>query len=268
MKKICIINQKGGVGKTTTTLNLAAGLARTKKRVLIVDCDPQANMHACLPISEDKATLFELLAKTAQLNEVVTPVAVNLDVIACSPKLYSTEIFSNESRGKELLLTKALRKVKGYDYVILDCPPSLGVLARNALLYADEAFIPVSTDVLGVDALHKMIEAIDDLNDKFGHTLMVSKIIPTLHDARNKICTQCLTGIQNDYYEKVANPIRVNSKLKECAKEKKSIFAYAKNSRGAKDYQELVRRVLYDEGSDVSVAVDIKEGEVPTAKAK
>ena len=261
------MNQKGGVGKTTVTLNIAAGLARAGKRVLIVDCDPQGNIDTCLPISEEKATLYELIIEKAKVKDAINHVAVNLDVIS-SGNLIEAEQFLAESDSREYVLSTILDEVSGYDYVILDCPPSMGVLAQNALLYADEAFVPVSTDILGLDALRKLVKNIDKLNDKFDHTLEITKIVPTMFDKRNRICVECLTHIQNDFYERVTNPIRVNAKLKECAKTKRSIFSYANSSRGADDFRELVKNILYDDGAEVGMGLDIREGEVPVARAK
>jgi chromosome partitioning protein len=259
LRKISIINQKGGVGKTTVTLNIAAGLARAGKKVIIVDCDPQGNIETCLPISDDKSTMCDLLMEKAELEDCINKVAVNLDVITSGP-LHKAEMFLAESDNREYVLTAALDELEGYDYVLLDCPPSMGLLTHNILLYAQEAFIPASTDILGLDALRKVVKSIDALNERFGHTLEITRVIPTMFDKRNRICVECLTHIQNEFYEKVTAPIRMNSKLKECAKVKRSIFSYDNSSRGADDFRELVRQVLYDEGSDTKMAVDIKEG--------
>jgi chromosome partitioning protein len=266
LRKISIINQKGGVGKTTVTLNIAAGLARAGKRVLIVDCDPQGNIETCLPINDDTSTLCDLIMEQAELSDCIAKVAVNLDVITSGP-LHKAELYLAECENREYVVSRVLDDIEGYDYVLLDCPPSMGLLTQNVLLYAEEAYVPVSTDILGVDALQKVAKSIESLNERFGHSLLITKVIPTMYDQRNRICVECLKQVQNEFYEIVSKPIRVNAKLKECAKVKRSIFSYDNSSRGAEDFRELVKQVLYDEGSDAKMAVDIKEGRV-VARAK
>ncbi len=263
MRKICIINQKGGVGKTTVTVNLAAGLARAGKKVLLIDLDPQGNLATCLPISEEKKNMYHILIENANPLECIHRVAINLDLISSDEQLTKAELLLATEPAREYILSKRLKSIKKYDYVFIDCPPSLGLLNQNALLYSQEAFIPVSTDTLGIDALVKMEKAITVLNDVFSHDLEIGKIIPTQYDKRIKICRTSLAEIQNISYEKVTNPIRINSKVKECVRHKKSIFSYAPSSPGAVDFKELVRNILYQNemgDSDVTLSLDIKEG--------
>ncbi len=248
MRKICVINQKGGVAKTTTVINLAAGLSRQDKKVLVLDLDAQGNSGLCFNAQSTK-DMFDLLIEGADIRECILHLGKNLDIITSRETLTKAELILVGEQNRERALVKKLKKVKDYDYVILDCPPSLGLLSQNAMLYADEAIIPVSTDVLGYDALKKMIVAIRTLNAVFEHDLRITKIVPTMYDMRNKVCKEILDKITSEYYELVSNPIRVNSKLKEAPKEGKSIFAYDPISRGAKDYMALVRLILQEEKS-------------------
>lgn len=249
MRKICVINQKGGVGKTTTALNLAAGLSRVGKKVLLIDLDAQGNIQTSIGANSQKS-LYHYIIENAELNECVSVMGKNLDVLRSEETLTKAEtMIAQLEEGNFLVLRERFEEIKGYDYVILDCAPSLGMINQNAMLYAGEAIIPVSTDHLGIDALTKMKEAIANINDYFDHTLKISRIVPTLYDARVKSCRESLQYLQNDYYDVLTEPIRVNSKLKEAPKMMKSIFAFAPSSRGAKDYGSLVQVVLSDEAT-------------------
>ncbi len=246
MRKICVINQKGGVGKTTTTLNLAAGLANAGKKVLAIDLDPQGNLGQCLGVNSDP-DIYDLLVEGVVYQQCICRINDNLDIIPSSQRLTKAQILLAGEPAREMILRKKLSTVQGYDYVFIDCPPSLGLLNQNALLYADEAFIPVSTDPLGLSALEVQLAAIQRINEAFSHSLRVSKIIPTMHDIRSKINKEILAKIQNDYYEYVTAPIHSNCKLREAPKKAQTIFEFAKSSRGAKDYTYLVQSILQDE---------------------
>ena len=247
MRKICIINQKGGVGKTTTAINLAAGLTRKGKKVLIIDLDAQGNIASSLKLESYK-DVYDFLFENAALEECIARVGKNLDVLHSKETLTKSEFhLAQIENEKQLLLRQKMQPVNGYDYIIVDCPPSLGLLNQNAMLFADEAIIPVSTDYLGFDGLKKQVAAINALNDFFDHELKITKIVPTMYDLRNKMSPTVLKDIQNEFYEVVADPIRINSKVRECPIAKQSIFTYATGSRGAQDYDKLVRSVVRDE---------------------
>ena len=248
MRRICIINQKGGVGKTTTAVNLGWGLAKEGKKVLIIDLDAQGNISSCLP-AESKKDLYDFLVEGADIGECISHVTDNLDVIQSKETLTKAELILVGEQSRETFLKRKLDALKhyNYDYVILDCPPSLGLLNQNAILYSYEAVIPASTDVLGFDGLKKITAAIHKINDVFGHNCMISKIVPTLFDVRNKVCVSTLKQMQSEFYELVSDPIRINAKIKEAPSVKQSIFEYDKTSRGAEDYKNLVKQVARDE---------------------
>lgn len=250
MRKICVINQKGGVGKTTTAVNLAAGLARENRRVLLIDIDPQGNVYTSLK-AEKKKDIYDFLFNNAKADECITNLGKNLFLMMSSETLTKAEVHLQTKENKHLHLSEKLKEVEGkFDYVILDCPPSLGIMNQNAILYSEEAFIPVSTDYLSYDALKKMIEAINDINSFYDHFCRVSKIIPTMFDKRNKLAKDILNLINSDHYGVVADPIRTCSKVKESPQKGKSVFGHAPKSRGAADYGNLVRYVIYDEPVD------------------
>jgi len=267
MRKICIINQKGGVAKTTTTVSLAAGLSRKGKKVLILDLDAQGNIGVALR-AQGLKDMYDFLVNGSDYRECITHLGDNLDIITSKETLTKAEFILVGEQGREFVLQNKIKEIKGYDYILLDCSPSLGLLNQNALLASDEAIIPTSTDYLGYKALKKMILAIDSLNNVFDHDCKVTKIIPTMHDKRLKICKQILNDITNDYYGIVTNPIHVSSKLKEAPGRGESIFKYAKNSRAAKDYQSVVLSVVQDEAKyDEELIAAQEKSQTPMVKA-
>ncbi|PIN78884.1 chromosome partitioning protein ParA [Candidatus Woesearchaeota archaeon CG10_big_fil_rev_8_21_14_0_10_34_8] len=243
MRKICIINQKGGVAKTTTTVNLASALAANEKRVLVIDLDPQGNISTCFCVNNDKTT-YDLLINDIDIYDCIVNIAENLDVITSDSSLAKAELIITGQTSRETVLRRKLEGVFNYDYVLIDCPPSLSLLNINALLYANEAFVPVATDFLALDALKKITQTITEINELFDHDIKITQVIPTLYDQRNKACKQTLKDIKRGYEELVSNPIRINSKLREAPSVGKDIFEYAKRSSGAKDYLKLAKTVL------------------------
>ncbi len=247
MRKICVINQKGGIGKTTTALNLAAGLSRFDRKVLLIDLDPQSNIELSISVDNSK-TAYDFLFEDVLYTECINSIGKNLDIIKGDKDVvYTDQDILNEKSG-EVRIKNRFNTIKGYDYVIFDCGPSMSSINRCALLYSSEVIIPTSSDYLGFESLKKMIKTMKEFSDRHSHDIIISKIIPTLFDRRNKICNTILKKIQNEFYQYASNPVNLNSKLKEAPMHKKSIFKYAPSSAGAKDYLMLVKDVLNDEG--------------------
>jgi len=247
MRKIAIFNQKGGVGKTTTAVNLAAGLSRNGKNVIVIDLDPQGDIEVCHDVKAKKS-LSEILLNEAELKEAITNLGKNLDIIHSNSRLADAEESMMEKREKIDILEKKFTPGLDYDYVIIDCPPSLRFLNQSAMFYAKEIMIPCSTDVLGYDALQKTISFVQLFNKKHSRNVIVSSIIPTMYDKRSKICKFYLEKMRHEFTPLlVSDPVRANSKLKEAPRKKKSIFAYASKSTGAEDYWKLVKWTLENE---------------------
>ena len=264
MRKICIINQKGGVGKTTTTVNLAVGLADAGKKVLVLDLDAQGNVSSCLPAESEK-DMYDLLVENADVVDCIARVNDNLHIIPSRETLTKAELILVGEQSREMVIKRKLENVSGYDYILLDCPPSLGLLNQNAMLYADEAIVPASTDILGLDGLQKIAAAINKINEVFDHEIQISTVVPTMHDSRLKVCKAVLKEMNKEYFGRVSDPIRTNSKLKEAPSAKASIYEYAKYSNGAKDYRKLVELVIReekDESSSVSRQLELANGKV------
>jgi chromosome partitioning protein len=245
MRKICIINQKGGVGKTTTTVNLAAGLARKKRKVLVLDLDPQGNISTCLGKSSEK-DMYDLLVNNANPKEISVEVEPNLFLISSSNKLAEAESVMMGRPNRERILSRVMDDLveEDFDFILMDCPPSINLLNQNALLFADEALIPSATETLSFIGLKNMINVIDEYNNLFDHDLVIGGILPTMYDRRNRICVEVLGKMEDEFNGMTLDPIRVNSKLIEAPGHSKNIFDYAKSSRGSQDYKALVDFVI------------------------
>lgn len=247
MRKVAIFNQKGGVGKTTTAVNLSAGLSRNSKKVLLIDLDPQGDISACQSTNA-QYNLYHFLMEGAELNECTTKLGKNLDIIHCDHKMADAEHQIAKSKESIDFLSKKLDAKLDYEYIILDCPPSLRLLNKNALFYASEIIIPTSADILGYESLKKTTKRIVEFNKDYNHNISVSSILPTMFDARNKVCNEVVFDMKKEFTPLlVTEPIRVNSKLKEAPKAKMSIFTYDKKSSGAEDYWKFTKLVLENE---------------------
>jgi chromosome partitioning protein len=248
MRKICIFNLKGGVGKTTTAVNIAAGLARQGKKVLLLDMDAQGSIRHCLESEAPIKDMFHLIANGAEVKECITHMGKDLDLISASANLQDVDDALGNRANKDYILSLKLEDEKTYDYVILDCPPNFGTMTKNALVFSDEVFIPVSADELGLKVLQKTMEILEDFNeDAKEDKILISKIIPTMFDKRLRVSKEILNKLQEKYYGIVSTPIMTSSKLKEAPRKKASIFSYAKTSRAAKDYYNLVMEIIYAE---------------------
>ncbi len=247
-RRIAVLNQKGGTGKTTTSVNLAAGLGERGRKVLLVDTDAQGNVGVSLGVSGEQS-LYHVLVDGADPAEVAVPVRQHLDVITADATLAAAEIWlaRMEPAQRSRMMTKRLNLAqvsRRYDYVIIDCGPSLNLLNQNALSYADEVLIPVTCDYLALVGVKQVLRTIKDVERHLGHAVRVSAVLPTFYDGRTRLAREVLETLQGHFKNKCLEPIRLNTRLAEAPSHRKSIFEYAAQSHGAADYNRVVDWVL------------------------
>jgi chromosome partitioning protein len=254
---IAMVNNKGGVGKTTCTLNIAAGLARRNHRVLIVDLDPQANASLVLlgaKLFELPHSIYDILLEhDRHVREIVVPTSINgLDLVPSQTSLANAELNLTAIRGRERVLGRSMaRGLEEYHYILIDCPPSLGLLTINALLAADEVHIPIAMTYLALEGVGQVMDAIEAVKRELGHpTLAITGVIPTFFDGRTRLSREILQSIRDHFGEVVfATAIRKNVKLDEAQSHYQSIFDYDPRSAGALEYESLVEEVIQREST-------------------
>lgn len=251
MKVISLTNQKGGVGKTTTTANLGAALARKGKRVMVIDLDPQAHLTTSLGVKEYELekTIYEVFKGTVSINEVIIDLGYPESNFWLLPSSLTFSVadteFSGEA-GREYLLKEALQGLEQkFDYVLIDCPPSLGLLTINGFTAAEEVYIPLQTEFLAMHGMTQLLQVYNVVKRRVNPNLQITGIIGTMYDSRKKLNREVIEKIESHFGDSLFKTmIRTNVSLAEAPSFGQDIFTYRPDSAGAEDYAALAEEVL------------------------
>ena len=249
-KVIAIANQKGGVGKTTTAINLAASLAVLEKKVLIIDADPQANTTSGLnfsPDNDEKRTLYEVMIGKIDIRDTLIQTELQgLHLIPSHINLVGAEIELLDSPERESVLRKALSVIRNdYDYIIIDCSPTLGLMTVNALTAADSVMIPVQPEFFALEGLGKLLQTIRIVQNGINPNLTIEGFVVTMFDGRTKVHAQVVGELREHFQDMVFNTIiQRNIRLSEAPSHGKPIILYDVMSNGSNNYLNLAKEVL------------------------
>ena len=256
-KFLAIANQKGGVGKTTTAINLAASLAVLEKKVLIIDADPQANTTSGLnfsPVNDEKRTLYEVMIGSIDITDALIQTELErLHMIPSHINLVGAEIELLESENRESVLKNALESIKdNYDYIIIDCSPSLGLITINSLTAADSVIIPVQPEFFALEGLGKLLQTIRLVQERPNPDLTIEGFLVTMFDGRTKVHNQVLAELRDHFKELVFNTvIQRNIRLSEAPSHGKPIILYDVVCNGSTNYLNLAREVMEHNNEEV-----------------
>ena len=245
MRVYCCLNQKGGVGKSTTTYNLGAGLALAGKKVLLIDLDPQANMTKFLGVSADNGSITDLLTGMKKAKDIIIRRSENLAVIPSSISLSGAEFKLFAEPGRELLLKEAMDGIKGFDYCLIDCPPSLGLLTVNALTWARDIIIILQPEFAPLEGVANLVDTIRVVKQRLNKSIDISGVIITMYDSRIRLHKEVCEEVGRHFNNKVyATKISRRSVLAEAPSHGKTIFEYASKDAASKAFTELSQEFI------------------------
>lgn len=248
-RTVAILNQKGGTGKTTTSVSLAAGLAQNGVKTLLMDLDPQGSVSASLGCQSPK-TMADVLLKRASVQHCIQQVRTHLDVLTANGSLAKAELALGQLTEpmRWQVMVDVLKTLRQYQYIVIDCAPAHSLINRSTLYAAGEVLIPVSCDYLSLLGVQQLLRTLHSIPHKGGKNIQITGILPTFYDVRCTHSLESLAALKKYFGKKTLQPIRVNTKLAEAVGVQKTIFEYAPDSAGAKDYLELVRYLRQSHG--------------------
>lgn len=252
-KIIAIANQKGGVGKTTTAINLSASLAVNEKKVLLIDLDPQANSTSGLGLDKNKSGVYEILINDIPLQETIIKTDLdNLDIIPSNINLVGAEIELVDTSNREKVLSFRIRPIKiKYDYIVIDCPPSLGLLTLNGLTAADSVIIPVQCEYFALEGLGQLLTTINIVKKHFNPLLEIEGVLLTMFDSRLRLSHQVADEVKKYFGNKVFNTIITrNVKLSEAPSHGKPVLLYDALALGTQNYIQLALEIINNNHSE------------------
>ena len=247
-KIIAVANQKGGVGKTTTSVNLSAAFAEMGKKVLLIDCDPQGNATSGLGIEKDglELSIYDALINDTPMEEIIIQTQFGLDVVPSVMDLAGAEVELVNLEDKQYRLKKAVELVKKkYDYILIDCPPSLGPVTLTALTAADSVLLHLQCEFSALEGLSQLLSTVQLVQEQLNEKLRIEGLVLTMYDSRTNLAEQVVEEVKTHFPDMVyATKIPRNVRLSDAPSFGKPIFAYASSSKGAQAYMSLAEEVV------------------------
>lgn len=246
-KIVSVANQKGGVGKTTTAINLSASIAAAEKKTLIIDIDPQANSTSGLGVSDYESSIYEVLIGETEIdNAIINTYMPNLDILPSNINLVGTEVEMVNVDERESLLKNSILSLKeDYDYIIIDCPPSLGILTLNAFTAANSIIIPVQCEYFALEGLGQLLNTINIVKKHFNADLMIEGVLLTMFDQRLRLSNQVVEEVKKYFGDKVFDTvIHRNVRISEAPSHAKPVILYDALSVGSQNYMSLANEII------------------------